>query len=195
MERLLELIKPSTILGYIRLFLYLASLVALRKQNLKRTVICTIVLFSWVIGELIDCIDGPISRFTHTNSSFGEKMDHHMFDNFREPFVWLTLSSLYPEFTIFWHCLLLRLFIDEDEQFQIPRVPILPLINVAGYFPLIIIVRYLDIDKHTVVKVIQVYLASVFITWGLKGNPEQEIRLDFLFQCHILRQADRCDNS
>ena len=187
-----ELIKPANILGYIKLLLYLRCLKIIRSEDAQTKNAMFVILFTWFMGDLIDAVDGPIARYTGTDSSFGEKLDHRVFDVFRDPFVWVVLTTIYPEFMAFWQVLLFRMFIKEDEKFQIPRVPILPFINVAWYFPVIVVFRYLNIQNTTITKVIQVYLACVFLTWGLEGDPPLNIRLDWYTQCYLLGQSDRC---
>ena len=75
-----------------------------------------------------------------------------------------------------------------------PRVPILPYINVAWYIPVIVIAKYIDIPDNIGTKLLKTYIAIVFITWGLEGDPKQKIRLDWYFQCYIFGQGDRCDD-
>ena len=188
---LYELIKPANILGYIKALLYLRCLTFLRTNGAQNKVAMFVIIFTWCIGDIIDAIDGPLARYTLTDSNFGEKLDHRVFDVFRKPFMWLVLTILYPEFTVFWQILLFRMFIREDEKFQIPRVPILPFINVAWYFPVIVV--FSKFQDTIITKLIEGYLACVFLTWGLEGDPPKELRLDWYAQCYILRQSDRCD--
>ena len=194
LEMLYELIKPANVLGYIKTILYVWCLTYIRSENKENKRTLYVILLTWFAGDIIDAIDGPIARYTNTASSFGEKLDHRVIDVFREPFAWMVLSTLYPEFKTFWEILLLRMFIKEDESFEIPRVPILPFINVAWYIPVICVSRYLDIHNNIIVRILKVYLACVFLSWGLEGDPQEKIRLDWYFQCFILRQDDRCSS-
>ena len=192
-EVIFELLKPSNILGYIRLILSIYCLVYIRKESTPEKNKMWAIIVTYVIGDIIDFIDGPIAKYTKTESTAGEFLDHAVFDKFREPFEWLVLVTIYPEFTTFWHILLFRMFIQEDKTYRIPRVPILPLFNVAWYFPVIVILRYVNIKRSPITKVIQVYLACVFLTWRLEGGAKNQIHMDWYLQCYLLRQDDACE--
>ena len=189
-----ELVKVASILGYVKIILYVRCLIYIRTEDSKNINALYVILFAWLVGDIIDAIDGPIARYTNTASSFGEKLDHKVIDVFRKPFSWMVLSTLYPEFMIFWQVLLLRMFIKEDEKFQLPRVPILPFINVAWYIPVIVVLRYKNVPNNICTKLLKLYFACMFITWGLEGDSKHKIRLDLYIQCYALRQEDVCES-
>ena len=194
LDMLAELIKLANLLGYFKVALYIYCLIYVRTHDVEESKTLFVILLAWFIGDIIDTIDGPIARYTKTDSAFGEKMDHRVIDVLREPFAWLLLYMLYPKFATFWHILLFRMFIKEDETFEIPRVPILPFINVAWYIPVLIALRYLNIPNNLVTKALKFYIACIFITWGLEGDPHQKIRLDYYVQCYVLWQQNSCDS-
>jgi len=193
-----ELTKMANILGYLKVVLYIRCLFFLSTgDNAKKEKESFVaILFAWVAGDVIDSVDGPLARYTQTASDFGERLDHHFFDRFREPFVLMVFATIYPKYRSFWHVLLLRMFVletSEGVKFVIPRVPVFPFINIAWYFPVIIVCRYLQfVRNHFITNALKLYLGCVFLTWGLEGDPPQKIRLDFYVQCYFLGQSNKC---
>ena len=188
-----EIIKSANLLGYVKVLCYLGCLAYIPRQHASNKHTMVIIIFTWCLGDAIDALDGIVARSSDTVTPFGGKMDHNVIDRFREPFCWMVLLALYPEYMTFWQVILFRMFVVEDKDFHIPRAPILPLIDVAWYFPFVIVYRY-TVFKNRLLKILELYLACVYLTWGLEGAPETSIRMDLYFQCYVLGSSKVCDH-
>ena len=189
-----EMVKVANLLGYFKVLSYLCCLAYVRLHTEDRNYHTLLIIIStWVMGDIIDSVDGIVAEATNTASSFGAKMDHSVFDKFRNPFVWIVLATIYPEYATFWNLVLFRMFIIEDEEFiTIPRIPILPFIDVAWYFPCTVGFRLVH-SQNMLTRAFQLYMALIYITWGLDGSPAKSIRVDWYVQCYIFQSAERCE--
>ena len=187
-----EIIKSANLLGYVKVLTYLGCLLYVRQEHASSKHTMLIIIFTWFLGDAIDAIDGIVAKSSDTATPFGNKMDHNVIDHFREPFCWMVLITLYPEYMAFWQVILFRMFIIEDKDFRIPRVPILPFIDVAWYFPFVVVYRFTGF-KTRLLKILELYLACVYLTWGLEGSPKTSIRMDLYFQCFVLGSMHKCE--
>jgi hypothetical protein len=96
---------------------------------------------AYLLGDVIDSLDGPVARATGTVTALGEQLDHEFFDMMRPAWTWASILFLLPPlYQCFWMLVLFR-FACVGANTRIPAVwklPIVPLVDVAWYAPLVV---------------------------------------------------------